>query len=80
MDETLGVVSAAGDEDAPGEAWPPAEYNPKAPLTLPLGPKTANLRMMLAAEVRYMRSVLQLLIMMVLILSLFLLILTIVRV
>lgn len=49
--EESAINADVTQNEGAGEAWPPAEYNPKAPLTLPLGPKTASLRMMLAAEV-----------------------------
>lgn len=34
------------------EIWPPTQYESSAPVTLPLGPKTTNMRSRLAAEVR----------------------------
>lgn len=34
------------------QIWPPLDYDPMAPLALPLGPKSLAMRNMLAAEVR----------------------------
>eukprot|EP01034_Spumella_vulgaris_P026164 gene26164-32699_t len=45
------VPDETDDVDKDGcEIWPPTQYDALAPLSLPLGPKTANMRVMLAAE------------------------------
>ncbi len=46
------VPDATDPVDSRGnELWPPTEYDALAPLSLPLGPKTVNARLRLAAEV-----------------------------